>query len=130
MYKILSNILLSRLTPNAEEITGDHQCGFQHNRSITDHIFCIRQIVQKKWEYNEAVHQLSTDFKKAYDSVRREVLYNILMEFGICLKLVWLIKNCLNETCNRGQVGKHLSDLFPTKNGLKQGDALSQEGLM
>jgi len=28
MYKILSNILLSRLTPYAEEITGDHQCGF------------------------------------------------------------------------------------------------------
>jgi hypothetical protein len=27
-YKILSNILLSRLTPYAEEITGDHQCGF------------------------------------------------------------------------------------------------------
>jgi hypothetical protein len=27
-YKILSNILLSRLTPNAEEILGDHQCGF------------------------------------------------------------------------------------------------------
>ena len=27
-YKILSNILLSRLTPYAEEIIGDHQCGF------------------------------------------------------------------------------------------------------
>ena len=28
---------------------------------------------RKKWEYNEAVHQLFIDFKKAYDSVRREV---------------------------------------------------------
>ena len=27
-YKILSNILLSRFTPYAEEIIGDHQCGF------------------------------------------------------------------------------------------------------
>jgi len=27
-YKILSNILLSRLTPYAEDIIGDHQCGF------------------------------------------------------------------------------------------------------
>jgi len=27
-YKILSNILLSRLTPYSEEIIGDHQCGF------------------------------------------------------------------------------------------------------
>jgi len=27
-YKILSNILLSRLIPYAKEIIGDHQCGF------------------------------------------------------------------------------------------------------
>jgi retron-type reverse transcriptase len=32
---------------------------------------------------------------------------------------------CLNETCSRVRVGKHLSDKFPIKNGLKQGDALS-----
>jgi hypothetical protein len=43
--KILSNFPLSMLAPYAEEIIGDHQCGFQHNRSITDHIFCIRQIL-------------------------------------------------------------------------------------
>ena len=82
-YKVLFNILLSRLIPYAEEIIGDHQCGFRRNRLTTDHIFCIRQILQKKWGYNEAVHQLFIDFRKAYDSVRREVLYNILIEFGI-----------------------------------------------
>ena len=49
-YKRLSNILLLRLTPYAEEITGDHQCGFRRSRSITDHMFCIRQILEKKWE--------------------------------------------------------------------------------
>jgi hypothetical protein len=64
-YKILSNILLSRLTRYAEEIIGDLQCGFRRNRSTTDHIFCIRQILEKKWEYNGAVHQLFVDFKKA-----------------------------------------------------------------
>jgi hypothetical protein len=37
---------------------------------------------------DETVHQLFIDFKKAYDSVRREVLYNILLEFGMPLKLV------------------------------------------
>ena len=52
----------------------------------------------KKWEYNETVQQLFTDFKKAYDSFRREVLYNILIEFGIPKKLVRLIKMCLTET--------------------------------
>ena len=82
-YKILSNIVLSRLIPYAKEIIGDHQCGFRRNRSTIDHIFCIRQILEKKWEYNEEVHQLFIDLKKAYDSVRREVLYKILNEFGI-----------------------------------------------
>jgi len=50
MYKILYNILLSRLTPHAEKIIEDHQCGFRRSRSTTDHIFCIRQILEKKWE--------------------------------------------------------------------------------
>jgi hypothetical protein len=72
------------------------------------------------------VHQLFTDFKKAYDSVRMKVLYNILIEFGIPMKLVLLIKMCLNETYSRVQVGKHLSDMFPIKKGLKQTDALTQ----
>jgi hypothetical protein len=74
-YKILSNILLSRLIPYAEKFIGDHQCGFRRNRSSTDHIFCIRQINEKKWEHNEAVQQLFIDFKKAYDLVRRKALY-------------------------------------------------------
>ena len=70
-YKILSNILLSMLTPYAEEIIGDHHCGFQRNRLTTDHLFCIRQMLEKKWEYNQAMHQLFIDLKKAYDSFRR-----------------------------------------------------------
>jgi len=73
----------------------------------------------------EAVHQLVIDFKKAYDSVRREVLYNILIEFGISLKLVRLIKMCLNKTYSRVRVAKHLSEMFPIRNDLKQGEALS-----
>jgi hypothetical protein len=46
-YKILSTILLSRLVPYMDEIIGDHQCRFRRNRSTTDQIFCIRQILEK-----------------------------------------------------------------------------------
>jgi hypothetical protein len=74
-YKMLSNTLLSRLGPYIDEISGDHQCGFRRNRSTTDQIFCIRQILEKTWEYNETVHQLFIDFKKAYDSARRENVF-------------------------------------------------------
>jgi sorting nexin-29 len=106
-YKILSNILLARLTPYADEIIGDHQCGFQHNRSTTDQIFYIWQILEKKWEYNGTIYQLFVDFKKAYNSVRREVLYNILTEFGIPRKLGGLIKMCLNVTYSVEHIGKY-----------------------
>ena len=75
--------------------------------------------MRKKWEYTEAVHQLFTDFKKAYDSVRREVLYNILIEFVIPMTLVRLIKMCLTETYCGARVGKNLYDMFPIRNGLK-----------
>jgi hypothetical protein len=56
-------------------------------------------------EDNGTVHQLFIDFKKAYDSVRREVLYNILIEFGIPRKLVSLIQMCLNETYRIACIG-------------------------
>jgi hypothetical protein len=71
------------------------------------------------------MHRLFIDFKTAYDSVIREVLYNILIEFGISMKLVRLIKMCLNETCSTVRVSRHFTDIFPIKIGLKQGDALS-----
>ena len=90
-------------------------------RSNTHLIFCICQILQKKWEYNEAMHLLFIFVQEVYSSVRREVLYNILIEFGIPMKVA--IKICLNETCCRIQVGKHLSNMFPIRNGVNQKDA-------
>ena len=52
-------------------------------------------------------------------------MHNILIEFGIPMKLERLIKMCLNETYGRVWVGKHWSDMLPINNGLKQEDALS-----
>jgi hypothetical protein len=63
-YKILSNVLLSRLIPYAHEIIGYGQCGFGRNRSTTYQIFYIRQILEKKWEYSGTVHQLIIDLIK------------------------------------------------------------------
>jgi hypothetical protein len=74
--------------------------------------------------YSETINQLFIEFRKAYDSVRREVLYSTLREFGVPLKLVTLIKMCLNGMYIKVLIGKHLSVNFPVQNGLKEGDAL------
>jgi len=49
-------------------------------------------------------------------------LYNILVEFYIPMKLERLINMCLSETHSNVRVGKHLSDMLPIQNGLKEGD--------
>jgi hypothetical protein len=71
-------------------------------------------MLEKKWEYNVSC----LDFKKAYDSLRREVLYTIISEFCIPLNLVGIIKMYLNETCNKVCIDKHLYDAFSVQNGL------------
>jgi hypothetical protein len=58
------------------------------------------------------VHQLFIDFKKAYGSVKREVLYSVLLEFCIPKQLVRLTKMCLNITYRKVRIGKLLSDIL------------------
>jgi hypothetical protein len=60
-------------------------------------------------------HQLFTDFKKACDSVKREVLYNILIEFEVLIKPVKLIKIYLNETYSEVCIVKHCLVIFLSK---------------
>jgi hypothetical protein len=64
-------------------------------------------------KYGSTMRHLFVDFKKAYDSVRREVLYSILIEFGVPMIVARLIKICISETC----IGKHLSGKFTVQNG-------------
>jgi hypothetical protein len=42
-------------------------------------MYSVFIIYSEKWKYNAAFRQVFIDFKKAYDSVRREDLYNILV---------------------------------------------------
>jgi len=75
-------------------------------------------------EYNKTVQNRHIDFKKAYDSFRKEVLYNVLIEFGMPMKLVILIKMCLSNTWHTVRLNRHLSNMLFIKNGLKTRDAL------
>jgi len=80
----VSNILVPRLTPYVDE--------------MTDRTLNVSYKLEGNWEYNETLRKSFVDFEKTYDSVRREVLYNILNEFRITTNTVTLIKICLNET--------------------------------
>jgi hypothetical protein len=68
-YKILANILYSKLVPYTEEITGEYQGGFQRGRSTVDKIFMMRKTMEKCWEQNIDVYYLFIDFQSAHDTV-------------------------------------------------------------
>jgi hypothetical protein len=93
--------------------------GFDAVVQLWSDLFFFRQILEKEWKYGETVQQLFIDFSKAYDSVKREVLYSILIENGMPMKLVRCIKTCLNWIYIKVGRGKRLSDRFPIQSGLK-----------
>jgi hypothetical protein len=78
---MLYSILRSRLAPYIDEIIGDKHYGFRRNRSSTDQVFYIRQMMEKNGR------TMGQYISYLYDSVRREVLQNILTEFGISMKV-------------------------------------------
>jgi hypothetical protein len=59
------------------------------------------------------VYQVFMDFGKAYGSAKREVFCNIIIHFGILMKLVTLTEMCLNETYIKVHLFKYLSYNFP-----------------
>lgn len=124
-YKILSLILLKRIHPLSEDLINEYQYGFRTGRSTVDQIFTLRQICEKAWEYNKKAHILFIDFIKAYDSIHRKTLLNILKEFHFPQKLINLISMCINETYAKVKTSYMVSEKFIIHSGLRQGDPLS-----
>jgi len=100
IYKILSNILLSRLTPYDGKTVGDSQCRFCHNGSTTAQKLPICHILEKKWEFTGIVHQLLTGFRfqeSLWLSQKKSTAQHFT-EYGIPMKPVRKTEMCLNKT--------------------------------
>jgi len=69
-YKIFVNIILLKIKPYIEKITGDCQNRFREGSSVIGNIFVLQTINEKIWECNQSVQYLFIDFQKAYDSIR------------------------------------------------------------
>jgi hypothetical protein len=93
-YKILSNILVSRLTPHVEEVIRDYEC-------VIAQLLIRHSTFVRYWRKSWSIMGQYISYCRFWEGlwlVRREVLYNIVTEFGMPMKLVRLIKTCLNET--------------------------------
>jgi len=94
-YKILVNIILEKIKPYIETITGDYQNAFRYGRSVIDNIFILKIINKEIWECNQGVQYLFIDFQKAYDYVRRDMLWKWMEEVKIPKKLINICKTCV-----------------------------------
>jgi sorting nexin-29 len=121
---VFSNCILTKIKEKAEQTIGEYQGGFRPGKSTTDQIFIIRLLYQKTWEFDREIHTLFVDFKKAYDSIHRESLINILKEFDFPRKLVNIVSISIMETVVRVKVGNMKSDPVTVKSGLRQGDSI------
>ena len=81
--KIFARILLNRLSTHiTPEVVPDTQCGFRGNRSTVDMIFCLRQLQEKCIEQDRPLYMVFVDFSKAFDTVGRTGLWQLLRKYG------------------------------------------------
>ena len=127
MYKILSNVLNQRLIKylDNENIIVEEQNGFRKQRSCEHHIFTLSTIIRNVTKQGRHMFATFVDFRKAFDSVDRPLLYHRLMGYGISGAFLELLRQIYSNNTNTVRVNGALSPEFSSKIGLRQGDNLS-----
>ena len=124
--KIFARILLNRLNAHiTPDIVPETQCGFRNNRSTVDMIFCLRQLQEKCIEHNRALYVVFVDFTKAFDTVGRSGLWQLLRKYGCPEKFSGMIESLHTGMMAKVKEAGELSDSFPVSNGVKQGCVLA-----
>lgn len=92
---------------------------FHEGKFTSDHIFTIRQVMEKSNVYGKDFHMYFVDLRQTYNNIVKNKLWIALEEFEIPNKLINLIKECNTQTTFK------VKFIFEIKTGLKEGDALS-----
>ena len=123
--KIFNRILLERMKGPVDKILRDNQAGFRSNRSCTDQIATLRIIVEQSLEWNSSLYINFVDYRKAFDSIHRDTLWQLLRNYGIPSKISSLIRKSYEDMkCQVVHQGK-LTRKFEVKTGVRQGCLLS-----
>ena len=120
-YKVYTAIIKSKLQPIAEDFLQEEQCGFRKERSCTDAIFVIKQLMEKRREFNLPLFLLFLDYEKAYDRVDRQKFWEILKDYNVPQNLINPIKSIYDNT----QIVLNKRSPFKVNQGLRQGCSLS-----
>ena len=110
-----------------ENILRDEQAGFRKDRRCCDQIFLMRHIglLQQCSEFRVPLLLAFIDYKKAFDSVHRPVLWKVMRHYGIPQKYVNIVRILHDRSKCRVNVDGQLSDSFEVNSGVLQGNVLS-----
>ena len=127
--KFFTNVLNNRLTLvcKKEKLIHCSQIGFLENYRTTDHIFSLKTLLNKytRGVRNGKVYSCFIDFKKAYDSVWHEGMYDKLESLNINGKFLEIIKNMYEKPNCAVKIQNKLTKFFQCKRGVRQGCPLS-----
>ena len=120
--KLFQMVILTRLDTCIENLLRDNQCGFRKNRSCADQLFSLRHMIEASIEYNLPMKINFIDFKAAFDSVRRDYIWQALHHYGLPTKYINIFRAFYSNTQSAVRVGESLTDWFEVAYGTGQGD--------
>ena len=125
--KIYSSILNRRLQNYLEsnDILVDEQNGFRVGRSCIDHIFVMCTILRNRKLLGKETFLCFIDYKKAFDSVDRNLLLYKLSNIGVHGYMYQAISSLYSNPKSRVILNDYETDYFDCPIGVKQGDCLS-----
>ena len=127
MYKLYCSVLNSRLTSWSDENhkLEDEQNGFRKGKSTTDHISSLMNIIDTRKKLKKSTFCAFIDFKKAYDTINRSILWKRLSDIGISGKMFQAIKSLYACVKSCVRLNSYKTDWFDVNCGLRQGCVLS-----
>ena len=125
MAKLYARILEERIQEQMEEKMEDSRAGFRRNRSTQDQIYTVRQIIEKAIKQGKDIRLCFIDFEKAFDKVKRVVIWKCMERRGIDNKLIQAVKSYYKKTRNYTQTNNEESKESETIQGVRQGCVLS-----
>ena len=124
--KVLAKIMLTRLLEHVVVLVlPESQCGFRRGRRTFDMIFVVRQLQEKYREQHQDLYLTFVDLTKAFDTVNRDLLWNILRKFGCPPTFIAILQQFHTGMCAQVVMVGSQSSIFPVEVGVKQGCVLA-----
>jgi len=123
--KVMGRILINRIRDAVDSSLREEQAGFRQGRNTIEQIFILRNILEQTAEWQATLYINFVDFEKAFDSVHRDSLWEIMRRYGIPEKIINLVKALYNDFQCSVVDNNETTESFSIKTGVKQGCNMS-----